>query len=39
MNVDLYFIVKEKKRIYFDQALEETDPKVIEYKQNKNKER
>lgn len=29
---------KGRKRIYFDQALEETDPKVIEYKQNKNKE-
>ena len=28
-----------RKRIYFEQALEETDPKVIEYKQqNKNKE-
>lgn len=29
---------KGKKRIYFEQALEETDPRVIEYKQNKNKE-
>lgn len=29
---------KGKKCIYFEQALEETDPRIIEYKQNKNKE-
>lgn len=28
---------KGKKCIYFEQALEETDPRVIEYKQNKKK--
>lgn len=28
---------KGKKCVYFEQALEETNPRVIEYKQNKNK--